>query len=263
MREVGNSMAGLEITTRVGCANACSYCPQELLLRAYPLKASDVMMSMDTFLKCLDKVPEHVVIHFSGFSEPFQNHDCARMIATARERGHQVVIYTTLHEASEEDIEAIPRHGVEVFLHVLNPAIMKICEINIDAWLEKVKFLLAQDRKFTFVRVGDGTLPGRIEKVLPDAPVFRQPLVVRSTVPGWSESPFRCEGDRQNQGVLLPNGDVALCCEDYGLEHIQGNLLNGTYRDLFTSPEHKRIQEAMAGDRRKVLCHACNRRREP
>ena len=36
--------------------------------------------------------------------------------------------------------------------------------------------------------------------------------------------------------VVLPNGDVSLCCMDYGLEHIIGNLLDQEYEDVI--PKH-------------------------
>ena len=32
--------------------------------------------------------------------------------------------------------------------------------------------------------------------------------------------------------ITLPNGDVSLCCMDYGLEHIIGNLLEQDYEDV-------------------------------
>ena len=32
--------------------------------------------------------------------------------------------------------------------------------------------------------------------------------------------------------VMLPNGDVSLCCMDYGLEHILGNLLEQPYDEI-------------------------------
>jgi len=32
--------------------------------------------------------------------------------------------------------------------------------------------------------------------------------------------------------VVLPNGDVSLCCMDYGLEHIIGNLLDQSYEEV-------------------------------
>ena len=32
--------------------------------------------------------------------------------------------------------------------------------------------------------------------------------------------------------VMLPNGDVSLCCMDYGLEHILGNLFEQSYDEI-------------------------------
>ena len=46
------------------------------------------------------------------------------------------------------------------------------------------------------------------------------PLTCRST-------PF------YDRNVLLPNGDVVLCCMDYNLTHILGNLLTQTYEEIF------------------------------
>jgi hypothetical protein len=36
-----------------------------------------------------------------------------------------------------------------------------------------------------------------------------------------------------DRNVLLPNGDVVLCCMDYNLKHIVGNLLEQDYEDIF------------------------------
>jgi radical SAM protein with 4Fe4S-binding SPASM domain len=38
-----------------------------------------------------------------------------------------------------------------------------------------------------------------------------------------------------DRNVLLPNGDVVLCCMDYDLKHIIGNLLKQTYEEIFQS----------------------------
>jgi hypothetical protein len=36
--------------------------------------------------------------------------------------------------------------------------------------------------------------------------------------------------------VLLPNGDVSLCCMDYDLAHIIGNLYDQTYEEIVPKP---------------------------
>ena len=38
-----------------------------------------------------------------------------------------------------------------------------------------------------------------------------------------------------DRNVLLPDGSVVLCCMDYDLKHIIGNLLTQTYEDIFQS----------------------------
>jgi hypothetical protein len=47
-------------------------------------------------------------------------------------------------------------------------------------------------------------------------------------------TPIKCSyTDFYDHNVLLPNGDVYLCCMDYSLKHKLGNLLTTDYYDLF------------------------------
>ena len=36
--------------------------------------------------------------------------------------------------------------------------------------------------------------------------------------------------------VLLPNGDIVLCCQDFGLKHILGNIFKDSYEEIIPSP---------------------------
>jgi radical SAM protein with 4Fe4S-binding SPASM domain len=62
---------------------------------------------------------------------------------------------------------------------------------------------------------------------------------------------------RFNHNVLLPNGDVVLCCSDYGLRHKLGNLLNDNYEDLFLSEEYKKIMRGLEDESIEILCRTC------
>ena len=42
--------------------------------------------------------------------------------------------------------------------------------------------------------------------------------------------------ERLYHNVCLPNGDVSLCCMDYGLKYIIGNLLTQEYDDIVPKP---------------------------
>ena len=59
------------------------------------------------------------------------------------------------------------------------------------------------------------------------------------------------------KGVLLPNGDVQLCCMDFGLKHKLGNLNVDTYLDLYHSKEFLRVMEAMSDESEYLICRKC------
>src|ERR1700758_730845 len=61
----------LEITTMIGCKVACIYCPQDKISRRY--FGSNRMMKFDDFKIYVQRVPRHVVLHFTGFAEPLLN----------------------------------------------------------------------------------------------------------------------------------------------------------------------------------------------
>ena len=58
--------------------------------------------------------------------------------------------------------------------------------------------------------------------------------------------------------ILLPNGDVYLCCMDYGLTHKLCNLLTGDYRNLFKKNEFRDIERKLNNEKRgDVICRHC------
>ena len=42
--------------------------------------------------------------------------------------------------------------------------------------------------------------------------------------------------ERLYHNVMLPNGDVSLCCMDYGLDQIIGNMFEQEYNDVIPEP---------------------------
>ena len=59
-----------------------------------------------------------------------------------------------------------------------------------------------------------------------------------------------------NQNVLLPNGDVYLCCMDYELKHRLGNLFLDDYKSLQVKRE--KIKRLLVEDD-DVICRKCIR----
>ena len=62
-----------------------------------------------------------------------------------------------------------------------------------------------------------------------------------------------------DRNVLLPNGDVVLCCMDYNLKHVIGNLLTESYESIMNGEklsEIIKINEADGFDKCSI-CKSC------
>ena len=58
--------------------------------------------------------------------------------------------------------------------------------------------------------------------------------------------------------VLLPDGTVVLCCNDYGMQHVLGNLSNQSYEDIVHGEFFLNVKRAMHIDESlPLLCRKC------
>ncbi len=60
-----------------------------------------------------------------------------------------------------------------------------------------------------------------------------------------------------DHGVLLPNGDVALCCMDYSLAHVLGNLRDMPHRELYKGDAFQKILLALKDESMALICRKC------
>jgi hypothetical protein len=227
----------IEITTKIGCPVKClKYCPQEVLVRRYG--ANRQLLDLNDFAKMLLKIPNYVEIIFCGFCEPFANPRCIEMIDLAFKRGYTVSLYTTLFGASRNDVERLLNYRFRVFsLHLPDGKVMSIpinqeYRSNISAVLRNVKNVttMAMTREFK---------SNNRENVVRD--INRTSRRFKFCYKFTNPSP-----------VLLPNGDVYLCCNDFGLRHKIGNLLEHDYD--YT----KVVDRVKAGRGCFELCNYCS-----
>lgn len=71
----------------------------------------------------------------------------------------------------------------------------------------------------------------------------------------------RCSecGENINKNVLLPDGTLLLCCMDYGMKHVLGNLLESEYSEIRNGAEVNRIKRGLNGDETiDILCRNCS-----
>lgn len=70
-----------------------------------------------------------------------------------------------------------------------------------------------------------------------------------------NEGSLYCE--RFNNNVLLPNGDVYLCCSDWGLKHKIGNLYENSYDSNEFVAAREKIMRLAITKNSDVLCRTC------
>ncbi|HEY8287693.1 MAG TPA: radical SAM protein, partial [Acetobacteraceae bacterium] len=99
-------MPTLEITTKLGCALACRFCPQDRLVKSYP-RGDSRELSLDEFRQVVAKVPPHVRLDFSGMAEPWLNPRATDMVVHAFAEGRKVAIYTTLQGMPPRDADML------------------------------------------------------------------------------------------------------------------------------------------------------------
>lgn len=249
----------LEISTVVGCRMNCDYCPQKIHVKNYVAKTRETDMSLENFKHMLSKVPKEVEIIFAGMAEPWLNKSCTDMVEHTFDQGYKVGVYTTLAGMTLRDVVRIhnlpfvhftlhlPDEGGRMrlnpdgnYLHVLSKVIetMDVQKMVIGKLHPKVEEYSGS--------VQDGS-PGLLSRAGLLKKLYRK------------TGPIKCGamGAKMDQNILLPNGDVLLCCCDYALTNIIGNLMLDTYEDLFTSPGYKRIKAAMLDDTKELNCRFC------
>ena len=189
-------------------------------------------------------MPKNVEIHFSGFSEPFLNLECMDMIEHATTMGYKVVLFSTLVGLKTEDISRLKRCNPEIVLHLpdnLGNAKIPITETYKNSLIEALSQL----------RVANFSVMNEKFESNQRAGLCKNSVKIHRK--GW----FTCFKLRDPQFVMLPNGDVVLCCMDFGLKHKLGNLLDQSYSEIASSSGFRKICKNRYRWDGEVLCRSC------
>ncbi len=252
----------LEVTTVSSCAVNCSYCPQSVLADAYK---GDTSLGLDKFREVVAELPPDVVVHFSGFVEPWLNLECTEMLRYALGEGRRVAVFTTLigmrspNTVAElltgyaDRVDQLCIHLPDEFGHM--PLKPKAEAIDAFRTVPGVEWM-AMGRPVEE--------PGRMNVWAPNDRAGS----LRVLGSGRLQAPLtetRMQADRHvgsiccsytptyEHNVMLPNGDVVLCCQDYALRHPIGNLFRQTWDEL----DRASIAQANL-DGGDTICRRCN-----
>lgn len=267
----------MEITTKVGCSVNCKYCPQSVFLQKYFKTSNEnTYMSFETFKACIDKLPQNTLIEFAGFTEPFLNDECIRMLKYIKTTGRRINMFTTLVGVRKEMLPIIEDidYG-EFVLHV--PDVEKFANIPItNEYLELLDEVVngkkPSGEPLIDYACSQGEVPELIMQHLGNNVRIYVALLDRAGNL-TDECLFKKRGvagkiccdisKTINHNVLLPDGRVVICAQDYGMQHVLGNLLEQSYEEIMNGTEARHIISCMNDpDDTSMLCRNCSLARQ-
>jgi hypothetical protein len=240
----------MELTTMIGCPLMCTFCPQDSLRTTYG-DDTKYMQTMD-LLAIVSKLPKNTRIDFSGMSEPWANPDCTTMLEMVLYMGFKVAVYTTLYGMTEPErvkrvLETHPTQVEVVMLHLPDAnGNMKGWKYS-DEWMNSLRTMSQLNLPCgvgAMTMDGTGLVAPELQAVVgrlagwkghtrADSLPVEQIGAQDISITPRNDFALTCRSTPfYDRNVLLPNGDVVLCCMDYDLKHIIGNLLKQTYDEV-------------------------------
>ena len=260
-----DNMKTLEITTAIGCTNACVYCPQDKLISAYS-KSENTFLQLQDFKKYLEKIPITTKLHFSGYCEPFQNPDAIEMMEHAFGEGYHVGIFTTTIGLDFAKIYKLK--SLNSWLRTFSPFYVHIPQRKTDEFLRNITLMESLGLDFSIIKVGNHVESEAVREYLltTSKPVMYQEEVTRAgnlsgtVAPSKMIGAIRCRDNRQFQNVLLPSGDVQICCQDYSLKYTLGNLKSiKRIEEFYDGDVFKSVVTQMGEENNDLICRWCYR----
>lgn len=264
-----DKLHGLELSLTIGCKLDCDYCPQKLLLGKYygEDKSRARKLSFENFKIVLDKVQQGATLSFCGMSEPFHNEECADMIVYAYERGYKVCLNTTLVGMTVSDFEKIKNVQFENFiLHIPDKDNHSKFVIT-DEYLKLLK-LVNDNIKIDYYSC-HGIVHEAIENIIDKDKYAGIVLGNRAgnlEIEDYKEISHKGKiicyhGSEEQVGgwipVMFPDGSLVLCCQDYGMKHILGNLINQSWPEICNGDEYKKFKAGLNDESIDILCRKC------
>ncbi|MCG9875835.1 MAG: SPASM domain-containing protein [Leptospiraceae bacterium] len=268
----------LEISVKVGCGMYCDYCPQDSYIKNFKenYQNQERILTPETFEKVFQNVPNSTLIKWTGFTEPMGIPEFPTFVESLAKKGYIQDISTTLSGAKESQIWFSKNVNLfnRITLHLPDNKKLMKCNVN-ELYLSVFRDTLEHsfsfgwdDSRMVLFLIGDDFHP-QVKEIIDEflkngklKPVQIHKAEVLNTrnsnielnklnlenvtmrefqrdQDGMKNNiQYYCSYRRLNQGVLLPNGKVALCCQDYNLDYIVGDLKTETLADLYKKIEN-------------------------
>ena len=256
----------VEITTTASCKVACLFCPQDAYRNGYLRKKHTRILTLESFQRALDRLPPEVGVSFGGMTEAFQNQDCLEMICRAKQRGHALEVFSTLVDFQPDDVEdllaLLDANRDRLYIHLPSEGKLERIPVS-EAYLRMIHRLRSGTEPVTFHYHGD-QLHKDLQGIdfgnrLAHWPIHNRAAYGTDMAPlaERKAGPLTCVMNLEVP-VMLPNGDLVMCSQDFGANYIVGNLIRQPIEEIFAGAKFQAILEAMDDDSQEIMCRYCH-----
>ena len=230
------------------------------------------MLSLADFKTCVDKLPPDVMVSFSAFGEPQMNPAFTDMVLYAHSVGHPVELYSTLVGMTRESyqkIRDVPFRNV--VLHIPDREDNSHFDLTPE-YLELVNLVICDAMAGRF-KIHAYSCHGEVHPAIVDlvhkSGIFivselhdRAGNVKKTDVKHTAHKKGRIwcarSGRKPDWSELLPDGTVCLCCMDFGVKYVLGNLLTQSYDQIMQGEAMRDLCLRMKGEKDgDCICRRC------
>lgn len=274
-----NAPLHIDIEPTSACNLKCSMCPRTILTQSGNQNLKISTMSMDTFKKIIDEAVEigvySIKLNFRG--EPLVHPNIVDMVKYAKEKGIEDVMFNTNAVLLNENMsKRLIEAGLDkIFFSFDSPHKEEYEKIRVGANFEET---LNNIKKFVKIRdeLGQDTPLTRVSMVLMDinrneyqefVDLFKESVDVivcldyedytKEKIQEYN-SEFACSQLWQRM-IILADGDVLACCEDWKKENIVGNINKDRIKNIWQNEKYKYIRKLHKdGEYNRIdICSKC------
>ena len=205
--------------------------------------------------------------------EPFLNPNCLELIKVVCEKKRTVNLYTTLIGLNERSLQELMELPIDyVTLHVADAK--EYAKIpTTDEYYHLLDMAINSKKRngkpFVDMCNAQTEPDARVADICKEKYIISSTLIDRagnlegtnlvSKRIGTGKISCGVCGNALNKNELLPDGTLLLCCMDYGMKHVLGNLKEQSYQEIMEGAEIKRIRAGMElNDKEDILCRMCS-----
>lgn len=244
-------------------------------------------MTFSDFQLALKHIPKWLDVCFTGMNEPFENSEAFQMLEYACQNNYNVHVYSTLKSLTYAQIENLRDLKIKSFVIHL-PDKDKMMALTIDEEYLKKLFAFYNLNLKNVRYVCIGSIPSGLPDAIAKNVKCNKEIILRAgnLVQNArmkndlryhhncgriydNKTPIICTRRLNYHGedrrathvettVLMPNGTLVLCCNDFGLQHPLGNLYEKDYETIMYGQNMQQIEASMMCETHMdLLCRKC------